>query len=448
MMNPHFFNKGFIVSALSSDSGKTLITAALINLLQKKGYKIGSFKVGPDYIDPMFHQKITQDICFNIDLWGMPQTRVHATVRYLLDHNDWVVGEGVMGLFDGSQSVGFCTADIATLMNLPIILIVNCHRLAETIFPIIQGMVNSQKQFKVAGIILNQVGSKRHAEILSKSLQKIEVPILGYLPRLNDLVLHHRHLGLHQPIDIQHFQEKFDLISNLVAQYLDIDRLINIIEKNSAVKNPSPQPLSFPKISLPVLGQRIAVAFDKAFSFVYPVLLESWRLAGAEIFLFSPLGHQQPPSHVDAVYLPGGYPELYLKEISQNRGFLNALKNLSDDSSTVIYGECGGFMVMGQNIEDESGNLWPMAGLFDLTTSMQHKKLVLGYRRVQTLQKTILGPAGSHYRGHEFHYAKLTSVSSDQQLYRVLDNQAGQLGLAGLQRKKTIGSFIHLIDKE
>lgn len=447
-MNPHFFNKGFIVSALSSDSGKTLITAALINLLQKKGYKIGSFKVGPDYIDPMFHQKITQDICFNIDLWGMPQTRVHATVRYLLDHNDWVVGEGVMGLFDGSQSVGFCTADIATLMNLPIILIVNCHRLAETIFPIIQGMVNSQKQFKMAGIILNQVGSKRHAEILSKSLQKIEVPILGYLPRLNDLVLHHRHLGLHQPIDIHCFQEKFDLISNLVAQYLDVDRLINIIEKNSAVKNPSLLPLSFPKISLPVLGQRIAVAFDEAFSFVYPVLLESWRLAGAEIFLFSPLAHQQPPSHVDAVYLPGGYPELYLKEISQNRGFLNALKNLSEDSSTVIYGECGGFMVMGQNIEDESGNLWPMAGLFDLVTSMQHKKLVLGYRQVQTLQKTILGPAGSHYRGHEFHYAKSTNTSSDQHLYKVLDNQAGQLGLAGLQRKKTMGSFIHLIDKE
>lgn len=237
-MNPHFFNKGFIVSALSSDSGKTVITAALINLLQKKGYKIGSFKVGPDYIDPMFHQKITQNSCFNIDLWAMPETRVHATVEYLLDHNDWVVGEGVMGLFDGSQSVGFCTVDIATLMNLPIILIVNCHRLAETILPIIQGVLNFQKQFKVAGIILNQVGSKRHEEILSKSLQEIEVPILGYLPRLNDLVLYHRHLGLHQPIDIQHFQEKFELISNLVAHYIDIDRLINIIEKNSSIKIP------------------------------------------------------------------------------------------------------------------------------------------------------------------------------------------------------------------
>ena len=197
------------------------------------------------------------------------------------------------------------------------------------------------------------MGRKRHKEILSKSLQEIEVPILGYLPRLNDLVLYHRHLGLHQPIDIQHFQEKFELISNLVAHYIDIDRLINIIEKNSSIKNPSLQPLPFPEVSLPVLGQRIAVAFDEAFSFVYPVLLEAWRLAGAEIFLFSPLAHQQPPSHVDAVYLPGGYPELYLREISQNRGFLNALKIFSDDSSTVIYGECGGFMVMGQNIEDE-----------------------------------------------------------------------------------------------
>lgn len=442
------FNKGFIISALNSDSGKTVITAALINLLQKKGYKIGSFKVGPDYIDPMFHQKITQNTCFNIDLWAMPRTRVQATIKYLLQNNDWVIGEGVMGLFDGSQSIGFSTAHVATLMNMPVILIVNCHRLAETILPIIQGVLDQQKQFKVIGIILNQVGSERHAQILLKSLQAINVPILGYLPRLEDFVFPHRHLGLHQPTNINDFHKKIDDVSHLLARYLNLDLLIKIIEKNSLTKNNLAQTIPYPNTSLPILGQRIAVAFDNAFSFVYPTLLESWRLAGAEIFLFSPLANQQPASHVDAVYLPGGYPELYLKEISQNTSFLNALKKLSTHSSTTIYGECGGFMVMGQSIEDEAGNLWPMAGLFDLVTSMKHKKLVLGYRKVETLQETVFGQKGCYYRGHEFHYARSTNSSSDQPLFKMMDSQGDLLENVGLQRKNTLGSFIHLIDKE
>ena len=439
-------SNGFIISALATNSGKTTLATAIIRSLENRGINTASFKLGPDYIDPMFHRFANNKPSYNIDFWAMGKQNCLAFMNQLHETHDLLVGEGVMGLFDGRYSTGSSTADVADATNFPIVLVINCAGQGETIAEIISGVLKNTKH-RVVGIIMNKYSSNQHLEILQKSCQSLNIPIIGWVPKQDIVSLKSRHLGLIQPDHYDDFYQQLDLLTTFIEKHVDIELLLRLIRFQP---NNTQEKLKYSKeqiiiTKLPILGQRIAIARDKAFSFIYDSILLYWYKMGVEITFFSPLANESTPSNADAVYLPGGYPELYLPLLAHNQVFISSLKAFANFEKP-IYGECGGYMVLGNAITDEQSQTWPMAGLLDVHTTMSNKKLTLGYRQVTSLYANFLGTCGTNFRGHEFHYAQpIVNTSSDTNLFDVKNSKGDELGKTGLQRKNVAGSFIHLI---
>lgn len=419
--------KAFVVAAPASGSGKTMITLGLLRAFKNRGVRVASAKAGPDYIDPRFHEAASGQTCFNLDPWAMPP-EISANLLGSLDA-DVIIIEGVMGLFDGPQGAKGSTADLAEDLGLPIVLVLDAAHQAQSIAALAQGFLNFRQGLNFAGFILNRVASDRHAALLTAALAPLGLPILGIVRRNDSLCWPSRHLGLIQAQENQQLESFIESASSGVARETKLDNLLTIgSEFRFAATN---------QIILPPLGQRIAIARDLAFSFAYPHILESWRRAGAEVFFFSPLKNETPKADADAIFLPGGYPELHAGPLSQNQNFLNGLRN----STALIYGECGGFMVLGDAIIDAQGQSHAMAGLLPLTTSFATRKLHLGYRQLLPLN----GPWTKPLRAHEFHYSTIENEGKADRLFEARDAAGAALGSIGLRRGNVTGSYAHII---
>ena len=294
---------------------------------------------------------------------------------------------------------------------------------------------------EVAGVVFNRVGSERHAELLRRACDdRFAQPVLGCLPHDPRLELPERHLGLVQAEELLELEDFLDRAAALVGEHVDLTGLCRLARPfGLGLYGPAAQPLR-------PLGQRIAVARDVAFAFAYPAVLDGWRAAGAEIVFFSPLADDPPDASASAVYLPGGYPELHGGRLAANRAFLDGLRAAAD-RDVFIYGECGGFMVLGQSLVDARSQGYAMAGLLPVTTSFAERHLHLGYRRMRLLGASPLGQPGTTYRGHEFHYASLFGTGAAPPLFEVTDARDQPLGAVGAQVGSTAGSFLHLIDR-
>jgi cobyrinic acid a,c-diamide synthase len=419
--------KAFVVAAPASGSGKTMITLGLLRALKNKGIRVASAKVGPDYIDPQFHEAATGVPSINLDPWAMPKEMTAALLHEI--DAEVIVIEGVMGLFDGPQNARGSTADLAEDLNLPIILVLDASHQAQSIAALAQGFINFRKGLSFAGIILNKVASDRHAELLVGALKPTGVPVLGIMRRNDSLNWPSRHLGLVQAQENQQLETFTESAASTVTRETNLDNLLTIgtvfrIESsNQAI--------------LPPLGQNVAVAKDEAFSFVYPHILQSWKKSGAQLSFFSPLANESPDPEADAIFLPGGYPELHAGRIAQNQTFLTALRK----STALIYGECGGYMVLGDAIIDGEGRSHAMAGLLPLTTSFATRKLHLGYRQLTPLD----GPWKTPLRGHEFHYSTIASEGKADKLFNARDAAGNDLGAMGMKRDNVMGSYAHII---
>ena len=412
-----------MVAAPASGSGKTMITLGLLRALKNRGLNVASAKVGPDYIDPRFHEAASGKTCFNLDPWAMsPQMSAGLLAELAADV---VIVEGVMGLFDGPRS----TADLARDLELPIILVLDASHQAQSISALAFGFINFQKGLNFAGLILNRVASDRHAAILTKALVPLNVPILGIVRRDDSLNWPSRHLGLVQAQENQQLESFIESASLGVARETNLDNLLTIIGAKRFA------PLNHPLLA--PLGQRIAVASDLAFSFSYPHILTSWKNSGAEVSFFSPLENEIPNPNADAIFLPGGYPELHAGLLAQNQNFLSGLRN----SKALIYGECGGYMVLGDAIIDAQGKPHSMAGLLPLTTSFATRKLHLGYRQLTNLS----GPWTKPLRAHEFHYSTIEHEGKADRLFSARDAEGHELGPIGLKRGNVMGSYAHII---
>ena len=421
--------KAFLVAATASGSGKTMLTLGLLRAFRNRGLKVASAKVGPDHIDPRFHEAASGRPCLNLDPWAMDRSMVAGLLGELAHDADLIIVEGVMGLFDGPQSARGSTADLAEDLNLPIVLVLDASHQGQSIAAQAQGFTNHKKGLNFAGVILNRVASDRHAYLLTTSLATHNIPVLGTVRRSDSLTWPSRHLGLVQAQENQELELFIETTGLAVARETKLDNLLTI---GSEIL---PESVSAPL--LPPLGQKIAVATDVAFSFAYPHILQGWKEAGAEIFFFSPLRDETPNPYCDAIFLPGGYPELHAGHLSQSLNFLNALKS----SKALIYGECGGFMVLGDALIDASGQSHAMAGLLPLTTSFATRKLHLGYRQLNPLG----GPWNKPLRAHEFHYSTIASEGKADRLFAA-SNAAGQdLGIIGLKRGNVMGSYAHII---
>ncbi|MEM9731983.1 MAG: cobyrinate a,c-diamide synthase [Pseudomonadota bacterium] len=429
--------KGFLIAAPASGSGKTVLTLAILRALHKRGVMVQPAKAGPDFIDPAFHTAASGETCFNLDPWAMGRDRLLD----LADNDGLLVVEGMMGLFDGAADGSGSAADLAETLGLPIVLVVDCAKQSHSIAALVSGFVNHCPQLRFGGVILNRVGSARHEALLRDALAPMELPILGCVFRDEKLATPSRHLGLVQAQERDGLEAFLDHAAAVAEAQIDLDGLAEL-------KASGTERSTYSSAGLPVLGQRIAVARDAAFSFIYPHWLRDWHNSGCELSFFSPLADEAPASDSEAVFLPGGYPELHGGQISEAHRFKSGLSLLAE-AGVAIYGECGGFMVLGQGLLDADGENHAMAGLLPHATSFAKRKLHLGYRNAMLQTSGVLGEVGSLFAAHEFHYSSLLEhdAAGCSALFDCVDARGKALGLLGLQRGRVAGSYLHLIDR-
>ena len=438
-------SRGLVIAAPASGSGKTTVTLALLRYLRDAGVRVASLKVGPDYIDPAFHAAASGRACFNLDPWAMRAPTFAAALAAASDGAEIVIAEGVMGLFDGATAHEGSTGDVAAATGWPVLLVVDAGAMAASAAAVVHGFASFRNDVEVAGVVFNRVGSERHAELLVEASAGLGVPVLGCLRRDPALSLSSRHLGLVQASEHPALEAFLEHAAGVVAGALDTAALM-LLPRRARIDLAVPGPCASRPGPLPVIGQRIAVARDRAFAFVYPLVLEGWRQAGAEVSTFSPLADEAPPPHADAVYLPGGYPELHAGRIAASRRFITGLRAAAARGAAV-YGECGGYMALGESLTDANGAAHAMAGLLPLATTFAERGLTLGYRGAATLAGGPLGAAGAAYRGHEFHYARVLREDGDAALFRCADSRGRDLGPAGRRVGRIQGSFVHLVDR-
>ncbi len=439
MLSPNELPRGLMIAAPRSGAGKTTVTLGLLRALLRRNVAVQPFKCGPDYIDPAFHTAAAARTSFNLDSWAMQP----ATVASLLDRAsqtcDLVVVEALMGLFDGVATRGTwgtgASADLAALTGWPVVLVIDVSGQSQTAAAVARGFRGYRDGVDIAGVILNRVGSARHTRLATKALEDVGLRVFGAIPRRTDIAMPERHLGLVQASEVSNLDTTLDALAALIEEHVDVGSIIQ-------AAMPGRREALTPSRATPP-GQRIALAQDAAFSFIYPHIIDRWTAAGAEIVPFSPLGDEAPDESCDVAWLPGGYPELHAGRLANNQNFLSGTRAFAQ--SKPVHGECGGYMVLGNTIEDADGTRFAMLDLLDLETSFAKRRMQLGYRRVTLLADCLIGRKGSRIGGHEFHYA--TTVSRPTQpLAIVADAEGNAVTEQGGRRGKVTGSFFHMVD--
>jgi len=436
--------RGLILAAPASGNGKTLVAAGLARLLLRRGLSVATAKSGPDFVDPTFHAAASGKPCLNLDIWGMRPATLAALVADLEADADIVLCEGVMGLFDGTGRDGEAgsTAELARVTGWPVVLVVDARGQGASVAALLHGFAYHQPSVPLSGMIFNRVSSERHGALLAGAAARHlpHLACLGTLPADPGLVLPSRHLGLVPAAENSDADAVIERCAAHIGASVDVERLLNLALRS--VFSPTAR-----AVPMPPLGRRIAVARDEAFCFAYHAVLEGWRSEGAELSFFSPLADEPPGAAADAVYLPGGYPELWAARLASAEAFITGLRRAAANG-IVIYGECGGYMVLGDALIDREGRSRRMSGLLPLVTSFAERRLHLGYRRAILRAGTPLGIAGAVFRGHEFHYATITRQKAATPLFSASGAADEHLGAYGLRQGSVFGSFIHLIDRE
>lgn len=432
---------GLLIAAPASGTGKTTVMLGLLAALRERGLKVQPFKNGPDYIDPAFHRAASGRESVNLDTWAMGPEMLAGLVS-ASEGADLILAEGSMGLFDGVAAKGAsgngAAADLSVLMGWPVVLVIDASGQAQTAAAVALGLARFRPGVRVAGVILNRIASPRHEALVRTGMAEAGVSVLGALPKRAAIAMPERHLGLVQAEEQPALQALIGEAARLVRDGVDLDALIATAATHAL-------PVARAKMTPP--GQRIALARDAAFSFVYPHLLYGWRAAGAEVLPFSPLADESPDHSADVCWLPGGYPELHGATLAAADGFRAGLRAFA--STKPVHGECGGYMAMGEAIIDKDGARHQMAGLLGLVTSFEKRKMHLGYRNA-TLTQAIPGHAGgSRLNGHEFHYSTIQS-QPDAPLARVVDATGAAVPETGSTRLQpggglSTGTYFHLI---
>jgi len=436
-LTPPGMPPGLIIAAPRSGAGKTTVALGLMRAYARQGLRVQAFKNGPDYIDPAFHAVATGRPGFNLDSWAMGWPLIDFLATQA-QGSDLSITEGSMGLFDGGARPGAAghgaTADLAAHLGWPVILVLDVSGQAQSAAATALGFARMRTDVTVAGVILNRVASDRHANLISAALTQIGLPTLGVLRRDAMPAFEERHLGLVQAGEVPALDAHLDTLAQAISAACDLDAIRALAVEHSLTKG---------EVEIRPPGQRIALARDDAFSFLYPHLLAGWRAAGAEILPFSPLADEAPDPGADLAWLPGGYPELHAGRLAGNARFLEGLRRFA--RSRPVHGECGGYMVLGQGLIDAAGRRHAMAGLLGLETDFSQRKLHLGYRLALSLRASPLGPEGTSLRGHEFHYARVLTTGDDAPLFALEDAEGKPVAEGGTARGNATGSFFHAI---
>lgn len=465
---------GLMIAAPASGTGKTTVMLGLLRALQEDGLAVQPFKSGPDYIDPAFHRAACGRASFNLDSWAM-EAPLFDAVAAASAGADIALAEGAMGLFDGAPGTGAwgsgACADVARRMGWPVVLVLDVSGQAQSAAATALGFGRLDPRLTLAGVILNRVASPRHERLVRAGLEAVGLPVLGALPRREDLTLPERHLGLVQAVEHPDLDRAMTGYAAFLRAHADIGAIRRAaggpalppsgagrsLSPSGAGRSLSPSgdgqslspsgdgrslsPSGDGQLPPPP-AQRIALARDAAFSFVYPHVLEGWRRAGAEILPFSPLADEAPRADADMVWLPGGYPELHAGTLAAAATFLAGLRHHA--ATRPVHGECGGYMMLGEGLIDRNGDRHRMAGLLGLVTSHARRRIHLGYRHAALCAPIAGLAAGTRLRGHEFHYSTIVA-QPDAPLARVTDADGVPVAETGSCRGTVTGTYFHMI---
>ncbi len=434
--------RALIIGAPRSGSGKTSVTIGLLRAFQRRGVKVRGIKTGPDYIDPGFHEAATRLPGLNLDSWAMAPDLLRHLAREQADGAELLLIESAMGLFDGiftEPNRSGAASDLARLFSLPVLLVLDVSGQSQTAAAIACGFMNYDPSVRMAACVLNRAGSERHKKLSGDAIEALGLPVVGTLLRDPTLTLPERHLGLVQASEHPEMDAHIDRLADAIERSLDLDAIFAAAKPFDILEGSTEKALSPP-------GQRIALAEDAAFTFLYPHIKRQWRAMGAEIVTFSPLADEAPPADCDICWLPGGYPELHPGRLASASHFKAGLKAFAETKP--VHGECGGYMVLGEALEDADGVTHAMAGLLSHATSFAQRRMNLGYRQARLLGPCAIGKAGDVVRGHEFHYARVIDAGNDQPLAMIADGRGVEIGPSGGKRGSVTGTFFHAIARD
>ncbi len=435
-------SKRIIIAGTGSGAGKTTITIGLMAAFRKKGLVVQGFKCGPDYIDPAYHTAITGRPSRNLDSWMLTEDVVRGVLTRASADADISVIEGVMGLYDGKSPVedSGSTAEISLLTQTPVVLVVNVHSMARSAAAVVKGFQALNPNVSIIGVIANHAGSEGHGELIRQAVEKeCGIPLLGTLVRTPEVRIPERHLGLLPAVERGELEPLFEQLGEMVAQRIDIDRLLALAEAPPIPSNSTFR--LFPTAKKLRTTVRIAIAKDAAFNFYYPENLEMLVEAGAECVFFSPLAGESVPDGVDGLYIGGGFPEEFAAELAAAEGSRTSVRRVIE-SGMPTFAECGGFMYLTNEIITTDGESYPMVGIIPGRTRMQTKRAALGYREAYGLAGNFLLQEGETARGHEFHYS---TFETDEELPRAYEVQS-RFGKKqeGVLRENVVAGYTHL----
>lgn len=429
-----------LIAGERSGVGKTTVTLSLLATLRRWQQSVQSFKVGPDYIDPMFHTAVTGRPCRNLDTVLTSEDYVRTCFQRYSPAATCALIEGVMGLFDGASGAEdwASTAHVARLLDVPILLVVDCSRLARSVAAVVHGYTSLDPRLRFAGVVLNRVGSERHLELLKAALKSLNVPILGVLHRQDQIAIPDRHLGLIPTAELPELAGLLEHLADLGEQAFDWGKLMPLLQTQNTVPA---MPIALPALQ-PGFVPRIAVAYDEAFSFYYADNLDLLSDLGAELVFWSPLVDAALPEDVNGLYFGGGFPEMFAAKLAENQAARQSVRS-AIQSGMPTYAECGGLMYLSEALIDFDDATWPMVGVLP-TTAQMGKRLTLGYRQATAQQNGPLLPAGATVWGHEFHRSTLVTPPPEP-LYQLQGYQSQLPGSTeGWGTGHLHASYVHL----
>lgn len=424
-----------VIAGTSSHVGKTTVTVGLIRALRAHGLRVAVFKCGPDYLDPTYHARAAGTTCHNLDGWMMGREAVIETFLRASGDADIAVIEGVMGLYDGASPTGDegSTAEIAKWLDAPVVLVCDASGMARSIVPLSRGFEAYDRNLRLAGIICNRIGSRRHLELLRTAMAG-SLPVLGGLPNEDTLVFPERHLGLQTATANVVPDRILSAWGERIAAWCDLDAIMALAQDAPACAS-----IEAPAVVTPCC--RIGLAFDEAFHFYYEDNLRRLEYLGAKLVRFSPIHDERLPE-VNGLYFGGGYPEVHAEPLSQNDSMRKAVAAFASDGKP-IYGECGGLMYLSSGIRTLDGRLHEMVGLIPGEAVMRDRLQALGYVEVETQDTTLLGPSGLRFRGHQFRYSDFHLRSDVDHLYTIRRSRSGEVLREGYRVGNTLASYVH-----
>jgi cobyrinic acid a,c-diamide synthase len=431
-----------VLGGTSSRAGKTVVSIGLIRALRNRGYAVAPFKAGPDFIDPSYHLFAAGRPSRNIDSYMMKKADIVGTFYRSCRDCDIAVVEGTMGLYDSMDGISETgsTGQISKFLKSPVVLIANIERISRTVAPYVMGYRVFDKNVDIKGVILNRAGSERHASKATAAVEKLaKMRVVGVMPRDERIEIPERHLGLVPAYEKKRLNKLFDSLAELIEEYVDVDKIIKIANSAKAQKNVKDIPVFSPKKKIET---KLGVIRDKSFSFYYQDNLDAFDAAGAEIKYIDSLKDKKLPD-IDALYIGGGFPEVFAKELEKNASLRGEIYEFCD-SGKPAYAECGGLMYLGKSIITKENEEYEMVGFLPVKTRMFKKFQSLGYVKNEVVSKNPISRVGATIKGHEFHYSKIEILKNMGYIYKVKRGLGIDGGRDGILKKNTLVSYMHL----